>query len=331
MCTAISFLAGDHYFGRNLDLEHHYDEAVVICPRRFPLPMRLVPALNEHFALIGIAHMEEGFPLYYDAANEHGLCMAGLNFPRHAVYHAPARDADNVTPFELIPWVLGQCASLSEARALLSRMSVVDISFSAALPNTPLHWMLADRTGSLVLESTASGLQVYENPAHAMTNSPPFPYHLQRLCDFMGLSREPAVNRFSDHLPLQAYSRGMGALGLPGDLSSVSRFVRAAFARGNAVCGDAEESRVNHFFRMLAFVAFPRGCVHLGEGQYEITVYSSCCNADKGIYYYTTYENSRVTAVELRRENLDGRQPAVYPLLTQPDFLLQNTPGVQLS
>ena len=106
----------------------------------------------------------------------------------------------------------------------------------------------------------------------------------------------------------------MGGIGLPGDLSSVSRFVKAAFTKLNSISGWSESESISQFFHILGSVAQQRGCVCMQEGKYEITIYSSCCNLEKGIYYYKTYDNHSITAVELHKENLDGEELICYPL-----------------
>ena len=103
MCTAISLRTSDHYFGRNLDLEYCYTESVVITPRNFTLTFRHKLPLKKHLAMIGMAYVCDGYPLYYDATNEAGLSMAGLNFPEYADYKPAAARKDNSTPFEFIP------------------------------------------------------------------------------------------------------------------------------------------------------------------------------------------------------------------------------------
>ena len=160
----------------------------------------------------------------------------------------------------------------------------------------------------------AGGLHIHENPTGVLTNEPPFPHQMLYLSNFRHLSPKAGSNLFSDHIQLQPYSRGMGAIGLPGDLSSSSRFVRAAFTKLNSVSGISEEESVSQFFHILSSVEQVRGCTQLADGQQEITVYSSCCNTDRGIYYYTTYENRQITAVDLHRENLDSSQLVSYPL-----------------
>lgn len=324
MCTAMSYKTNDHYFGRTLDYEFSFGESIVITPRNFPFSFRNGERWENHYALIGMAHISDGCPLYYEATNEKGLSMAGLNFPGYAVYHPAAWDNDNVAPFELIWWILGRCATLDEARNKISHLNITAWDFRADMPATPLHWMIADETGSLVVESMTDGLHIHENPVGVMTNSPPFDFHLLNLANHMNLSREPGENRLAPQLSLTTASRGMGAVGLPGDLSSPARFIRCAFTRLNSVSGGSEEESVRQFFHILGSVEHTRGCVHMGGGQYEITIYTCCCNTNRGIYYYTTYENSRITAVDMHKEALDGTTPVQYPLLHTPDILYQN-------
>ena len=307
MCTALSFPGFVHCFGRNLDLERSYGESVAVTPRRYPFAFRNGEELPRHHAMIGMAHMAAGFPLYYEATNEHGLSMAGLNFPVSAVYHPACEGKCNLASFELIPYVLGRCATLSEARTLLETVNITAESFAPGLSASPLHWMVADKTGALVVESTADGLQMYENETRVLTNEPPFPFHRDNLQRYHALTpEEPAA---------PAFSRGMGSCGLPGGLDSVSRFVRAAFTARYALPGHSEEETVSRFFRMLDIVAQTRGCCHLGGGDYEETLYSSCCT-DGGVYYYTTAANRTPTAVDMHAEDLEGSDVVAYPLQT---------------
>ena len=323
MCTAVTYQTKDHYFGRTLDLEYSYHEEVVVTPRQFPFEFRTKGVMESHYAIIGMATVAENYPLYYEAANEHGLAMAGLNFPGNAHYFDKMPDKDNIAPFEFVPWILGQCKDLAQARKILSKINLCNIHFSEELPLSPLHWIIADRGGAITVESVADGLKIHENPVGVLTNNPPFDYHMTHLCDYLNLTHQPPENRFGN-VKLEPYSRGMGAMGLPGDLSSASRFVRAAFVRLNSVSGEGEMESVSQFFHILGSVDQQRGCCDVGEGAYEITIYTSCCNADQGIYYYTTYENQQITAVNMHRENLDSGFLARYPLITGQQICYQN-------
>ena len=323
MCTAITLQKKDHYFGRNLDLEYSYHEEVVITPRNLLFHFRQLPAMHHHYAMIGMATVENGYPLYYEATNEHGLSMAGLNFPGNAVYFPLKNDKQNVAPFELIPLILGQCKTVLDAQTLLATIHIADISFSEAYPLTPLHWLIADRDCSVVLEQTDQGVNIYNNPIGVLTNNPPFPYHLYNLQNYMNLSTGDPGCQFAPDLTPELYSRGMGAIGLPGDASSASRFIRAAFTKLNSVSDSYENSAVSQFFHVLNSVAMHRGSVIYND-KVDITLYSSCCNTDKGIYYYTTYDNSQITAVKMHSENLDGDRLVTFPLRKELQIKYEN-------
>ena len=324
MCTAVTLKTKDFYFGRTLDYEHSYSEEVTVTPRNFPLVFRHGKTLETHYAIIGMAHVLEDYPLYFDGLNEKGLAMAGLNFVGYARYREPAEGKDNIASFEFVPWILGQCASVSEARSFLERLNLTDTPFSAGLPPSQLHWIIADHDQAITVEAVAEGLRIYDNPVGVLTNNPPFDEQLFQLNNFMHLSPKDPENRFSEKLDLRPYSRGMGALGLPGDLSSQSRFIRAAFGKLNSVSEWTEEKSVSQFFHILGSVSQTRGCCQVTQGQYEITIYTACCNTDKGIYYYTTYDNHQITGVNMHKENLDGEFLVRYPLVMGEQFRWQN-------
>ena len=309
MCTAISYNTDEFYFGRNLDYEFSYGESVVVTPRRFPFN-----GLEDHYAMIGMAHMCDGFPLYYDGFNEKGLCIAGLNFTDSAVFGSVREGSVNVAQYELIPQILGRCADINEVRKLAKNLNITGERFKADMPAAKLHWMIADKSGAVVLEQTADGLHLYDDPAGVLTNEPTFPAQLAGLNDYMSLSPYPPKNRFSDALPLCAYSRGMGALGLPGDMSSKSRFVRAAFLRANSVCGSGRLPGIMQFFHLLGSVEQQRGAVRMPDGQCEITIYSSCMDPEEGAYLFKTYDDISVRSVNLCGADVAGTRPTAYPV-----------------
>lgn len=324
MCTAATYKTKDFYFGRTLDYEMSYGDQVVVTPENYPFVLREMGRLDSHYAMIGMACVMDEYPLYYDAVNEKGLGIAGLNFVGNAHYNKPKDGLDNITQFELIPWILGKCATVKEAKVLLSRMNLIDTPFKENLPVAQLHWIIADKEECITVESVKEGLMVYENPVGVMTNNPQFPLQMFNLNNYMHISVDNPKNRFAKGLNLQQYSRGMGGLGLPGDLSSQSRFVRVAFVKMNSLSGDSEMESVSQFFHILGSVDQQRGCCKLGENKYEITLYTSCCNADKGIYYYNTYDNHQISAVDMHREDLKGSQLITYPLVKEEQICWQN-------
>ena len=324
MCTAATYKTKDFYMGRTLDYEFSYGDEITVTPRNYPFHFRHMEELENHYAIIGMAHVADDYPLYYDAVNEKGLGMAGLNFVGNAVYQEIQEGRENVAQFEFIPWILSQCASVEEAKKMLAEMNLVGTVFAPQFPAAQLHWILADKYACITIECVREGLKVYDNPAGVLTNNPPFEQQMFLLNQYMHLSPKQPENHFSEQLPLQTYSRGMGALGLPGDLSSASRFARVAFVKDHSFSGDSEEESVSQFFHILGSVDQQRGCCEVEPGKYEITLYTSCCNCDKGIYYYTTYENHQISAVDMHHEDLDGTVPVRYPVLQGEKICMQN-------
>lgn len=289
MCTAISF---NGYFGRTLDYECGFGEETVILPRGYTFELRHRDRIKTAYSIAGMARIEKGYPLFFDAMNEKGLAMAGLNFVGNAYFPQPK--IGDVAVFEFIPYVLALSDSVKEAKRLISDIRIVDTPFSDSLPNAELHWMIADSNESIVVESTRNSLIVCNNPVGVLTNNPPFQYHLMNLNNYLNLTPKPAIDRFG--AGLEAISRGMGAIGLPGDWSSQSRFVRAAFVRQNA----SKEDCAEHFFRIMSSVSVPKGCMILDSEEAEYTRYTSCMDLKRGVYSYCTYDSMSVKQIKLR-------------------------------
>ena len=324
MCTAVTYQTNHFYFGRTLDYESSYGEEIVILPRKFPLSFLHMGTVTQHYAIMGIAHVANQYPLFYDAINEKGLCMAGLNFVGNAYYAKSTTGENEVAQYEFIPWILSTCATTAEAKERIASICITDTPFCEQMPVGQLHWMIADKNQTITVEAVADGIKIYENPVGVLTNNPPFPVQMFMLNNYMHVSPSQPENHFAKELPLATYSRGMGGLGLPGDLSSASRFAKVAFTKLHAISGESEAESVSQFFHILGSVEQQRGCCEVEPGKYEITIYTSCVNADKGIYYYTTYENHQIQAVDMYREDLDGDTLRRYPLINEEQIRVVN-------
>lgn len=324
MCTAATYKTKDFYFGRTLDYEFSYGDEITITPRNFEFNFREKMSIKTHYAIIGMAYVTNNYPLYYDAINEKGLGIAGLNFVGNAKYKEKVDGKDNIAQFELIPWILSQCASVEEARVLIEKINILNVSFSNDLPVAELHWIIADSKETITVEAVEEGIKIYENPVGVLTNNPPFDKQMFALNNYMYLSPKSPENKFSKDLNLVTYSRGMGAIGLPGDLSSQSRFIRVAYTKMNSISKEDEKESVSQFFHILNSVDQQRGCCDLGDGKFEITIYTSCCNTNKGIYYYTTYDNHQINAVDMHKENLDRNDLIRFPLIKEEQIRMQN-------
>ena len=277
MCTASEYLTRGHYFGRNFDYEISYFERVCITPSNYEFEFKKIDEIKSHYAIIGIAAGVDAYPLYYDACNEKGVAIAGLNFAGNAIYRECEEGMVNVTPFEFIPYLLSQSESVEDVKELLKDLNMVNINFSEELPLSPLHWMISDRNSSIIVEPLENGLKIYENPVGVLTNNPSFDMQLFNLNNYRNLSVKTPENTFAKELDLDTYSRGMGAIGLPGDLSSASRFVKVAFTKENSFSGESESESVSQFFHILASVEQQKGLTFIDDPDlYEYTIYSSC-------------------------------------------------------
>ena len=323
MCTAATYKTKDFYFGRTLDYEFSYGEEITITPRNYKFNLKNMGIMETHYAMIGMAHIAENYPLYYDAINEKGLGMAGLNFVGNADYKEVIDGKDNIAQFEFIPYILGKCTSVKEARELIGKINITNIPFNEKMSLAQLHWIIADKNEAITVESIKDGIKIYDNPVGVLTNNPPFDKQMFLLNNYMQLSPKQPENYLAPGV-LGTYSRGMGALGLPGDLSSTSRFVRAAFTKLNAISGETEESQVGQYFHIMETISQQKGCCEVRDGEYEYTIYTSCCNASQGIFYYTTYENRQITAVRMRPDMLERDQLIRYPMQHQEKIAYEN-------
>lgn len=299
MCTCIDFTTKDHYFGRTLDLEYRFDEKVVITPRNYCFALKNGTTIRTRYAMIGMASVKENYPLYAEATNEKGLSIAGLNFPGNACFFPEDKSRFNLTPYELFPYFLGLYSTVTDLREILPDLNITDIPLSEDIPLAELHWMISDGTECIILEQMEDGLKIYDNPVGILTNNPPFSYHLANLNNYMNLTPCCPENRFSDKLNLQQYGMGMGAIGLPGDSSPSSRFVKASFTKLNSVCEKDEMSSVTQFFHILGSVSIVKGTTLTKDGLDDLTTYACCMNTTRGIYYYKTYNNSQITALRM--------------------------------
>ena len=297
MCTAIR---SGSFAGRNLDIDRDYGGEIIVVPKNYPFTFKRANEIKGHYAFIGMGVVNEGFPLFFDAANENGLYVSGLNFVGNAKYRAVTPQKNNLAPYELIPYLLSKCATVKEAEYELEKINLIGVEFTTELKVAELHFFIADKGRCAVVECDKDGLKVYDNPVGVLTNNPPFPIQLFNLNNYMGLSSQMPENRFSASLNLDNYSYGMGAIGLPGDLSSTSRFVRAAFHSSNCKADSAA-----NLFHLLSTVMMPEGSVKTELG-FERTEFSSCVDLNRLIYYYRHYDSLNTRAVHMNKESLDG-------------------------
>ena len=328
MCTALTLKTNDgyHLFGRNMDLEYTFGQAVVLMPRNFKYEDKISgETKSTKYAVMGMASLNGKHPLFADAFNEKGLACAGLNFPAAYWQKEVIEGKDNIPPYDLILWITSNFESLEELRPHLDKLNIVGKKYDEKTPLPTLHWMVTDKSGkSLVIEQTKEGLRIFDNPVGVMTNAPSFDWHLTNLTQYAGLTTSRAdTHKWSD-LELVTLGNGSGAFGLPGDSSSQSRFVKTSFLKSHVVIDNYENAGVVEFFNILNNVAMISGTVIDPQGRSEITQYTSCMSQEKGIYYYKTYKNSQINVIYMNKEALCGSELKIFIYYDEPNFNYQN-------
>ena len=202
-----------------------------------------------------MAIASEGFPLYFDCANENGLAIAGLNFPGYAYFPDDARPGTTaVAPYEFPLWVTSNFDNVDDVEAALANITLVNKGFGD-FPIALLHWIIADASGCIVVESTADGLQVMRDPADVLANQPGLAWHLENLRSYMNVTPGAPSSVTWGNATMTPFGAGAGMRGLPGDVYSPSRFVRAAYLNAHHAPKDTERGNVARVFRTLGGVA----------------------------------------------------------------------------
>ncbi|MGL4741498.1 MAG: choloylglycine hydrolase [Sarcina sp.] len=328
MCTSITLLSNEnkHLFGRNMDIEFTFGQSVGIVPRNFKYQNRVMNTEEEtKYAIIGMMTIMENHPMLADGMNEKGLAIAGLNFPRYA-YYEPQIDPQktNISVYDFMLWVLANFDSLEAVKGAIENVNIMDKPFNEKTPIPTLHWMITDKTGeSIVVEKTKEGLKVFKNNVGVLTNSPTFDWHTTNLRQYISLdANQPEKINWSSE-ELNPLGQGLGLVGLPGDFTPASRFVRVAYLRNAAIKNDKDSINIDEFFHILANVAMVRGSVRTPKLS-DITQYTSCMNLEDNIYYYNTYKNNQINGINLHNEDLNAKEIKLFDYKDKLNINYQN-------
>ncbi len=339
MCTALSLLSKDkHYFGRNNDLEYQWGQEIVITPRNYVWDYKYQPSAKCQHAIIGMAYNlplgNKKYPLYAECANEKGLAAAGLNFPSNAFYpeHGAIKGAFELAPYELIPYVLSNFSTVKEVQAWLAKVNLqlVNTPIIPQIPPAPLHVIFYDKNDDCItLEPTKDGLKIYDNELGILTNNPPFDWQLQNLAFYQNLGVEQKTESTWVKYKSMPFGQGFASVGMPGDWTPPSRFVRTAFLKAVSDGIKENEAALTQFFHILDNVAMVKGSIRFPSHQpgvvsEDITLYTSCIDLEESIFYYKTYFNNQIEAVCLMNENLDSLEPIAYPFAQKQSIKFLN-------
>lgn len=321
MCTSVLYNNnGIAYFGRNLDLQYAMGNSVAVVPRNFKLNFNEIDAIDTHAAMVGMCLVEEGYPLFFEAVNEFGVGIAGLNFSGFCKYSSEKMEGKaNITSYELIPYLLATSKSVEDVRKLAENMNILDTSINAKYPASPLHWMASDKNGSIVIEQTETGLHIYDNPINVLTNQPDYPFHYYNFCNYINVTAKYPNNRIAPKENLPIFGTAMGSNGLPGGLSSVERFVRVGFTLANSLAADTDDATLSQYFHIMQSVGQADGCDQVEDGLYEITQYTCGANLETMDFYWSTYNNQRINGLHTKSLNLDSDSIMDFPVSEKQD------------
>lgn len=306
-----------------MDLDYSFNEKAIIIPRNYKINFKKTKSITSHFAIIGIGTIVDDYPLLAEASNEKGLAIAALNFKNNATYYLEKEDKINLAPYELMLYLLAKCENITQVKLALNNINVIDINFNENVKNTPLHFMVSDLSHCIVIETLKDKMYVYDNPYNVLTNNPPFNYQIHNLNNYMNLGVKDPINNFDSNLKFNTYSLGLGALHLPGDYSSSSRFVKTLFIKNNMEMFNNEFDNVKAFFNCLESVKMIKGIVLTDKG-YEYTRYTSCINLNKSLLYYKTYDNPYINVIDMYLEDIDSSKLIHHELITSFKISKQN-------
>ena len=301
MCTALKLKHNDKYvFGRNLDLEYHFNEGIVALNKGYSLTFKFLKSITLKERIIGIGNLVDNYPLYAEGMNESGLCVAGLNYPSNAFYSSETKnDKINLAPYEIINYILVNAKTVDEVALLFKNVNLVAKPFKEGLPLSYLHYLVSDKNKSIVIEPDKDGIKIYENVYEVLTNNPSFPFHLENIKQYGNLSNKYYENNLTSKSELTPFCIGLNAHGLPGDSSSPSRFIKTLYLkeRVEEVLNE-KDNLITEAFHIFDNVAVIKGEALTKENKSEITIYTSVLDPLSFKYYYKTYEDINIKKID---------------------------------
>ena len=299
MCCAISLnLNNNPFFIRTLDLDYSFGKRLIISPREISLSFKLRGEYAMKYAFWGIGDILSDFPLLAEGVNEEGLSIGGLHFPTMIGYKKRG-SKKGLAPFEIIPFLLGNFKTATEACNFLSHIDIVDISFNEEIKNTPLHFHIADKENVFAVEIINKKVEVEKNPFRVLTNSPPFSYHKYNMARYLHLSENEPKEKDDALL----YSNGLSATGLPGDFSSPSRFIRAAWLRATSRCEYGMERY--SALQLGEALSIPTGSVIKRDNRLHFTRYFSIYDISARCVIIKKYDRISPSVIEIKKESLE--------------------------
>lgn len=326
-CTSFMIKASDGspVYGRTMEFGFQLSSEMIVIPRQFALtatgPDGKVGggmAWTSKYAAVGLNALD--MPVLTDGMNEKGLTGGILYFPDYAGYADPkTADPDRaMAPWDFLTWALTNFETVAEVREAAAGIAIIDVAEPTMGMVPPFHYTLHDATGaSLVVEPVDGTLKVYDNPLGVMTNAPEFDWHLTNLKNYVKLSPYNAPPLALGGQSVPSFGQGSGLLGIPGDPTPPSRFIRAlGYTMSVTPVAPGVES-----VRLAEHIAnnfdIPVGWIRPDAGDkspLEFTQWTTVGDIKNLRYYVKTYEDQVLRGVDLMSFDLDAKEIATAPL-----------------
>lgn len=303
MCTSIIYENGlrEFFLARTMDFTFPLDGKPIYIPRGYTFYTDSLKHFKSNLSFIGAGRLIDEY-VFGDGVNEAGLAVASLYFATDAVYPKKSEGTLlELAPHDVVSFLLGNCQTILEVKKIIKEIKIIEEVSPVIDGVLPLHWIVADKSGrSIVIEPVATGIEIYENTVGVMTNSPSFPWHLTNLNQYVTVSNtEKRPIQYKDFLAT-GNGAGSGMLGIPGDYTSISRFVRIAFMNQFIEKAQSNEESINVISRMLSAVYIPKGIKFKRNGLTDYTQFSSVMDLSHSVYYINYYENNRYLKLDLK-------------------------------
>lgn len=317
-CTGIKLTPkdGSIIHGRTLEFGVQVDSSVSVVPRGYAFTGTTPqgPGLTYKAKYGAVGAMAFNIPALLDGLNEKGLAVGTFYFPGFADYAALTADNQSsaLSPVEFPNWLLTQFATIEEVKEHLSTVHIVPTVVKQWGPTPPpFHYIVYDKTGkALVIEPREGKLLAYDNPLGTLTNSPNFEWHMKNLRNYINLTSVNAKPLQIDGLTLSPFGQGSGMVGLPGDFTPPSRFVRAAIFTVTALPVATADEAVGQAFHILNQFDIPLGAARAEEDGVVHSDFTqvTCVRDPQSLkYYFKTYDDQTIKVVDLNSFDLDAK------------------------
>lgn len=318
-CTGISLTAADSSYVQARTIEWAYSKLkseYVVIPRGEKLQSYTPSGLNgiafeAKYGVVGLSVVQREF--IAEGLNEAGLSAGLFFFPRFGSYkpYDAANNDKTLADLQVVQWILTQFSSIDELKAAIANVDVTGLDKSAVV-----HWRIGESSGKQVVMEIVNGeVHFYDNTVGVLTNAPGFDWQIANLENYVNLRPGSASNLTLGDVTIEPLGGSSAMLGLPGDFTPPSRFVRAAFFRNSAPQRATGIDTVLECFHILNNFDVPIAIENPNEKELpSATQWTSAIDLTARCVYYKTAYNSTIRCIDLREIDFTKAIYASYPL-----------------